>query len=76
MKRPKKNTPKWHTIQEIINKIKENGFCEEPTNETIDLFRGFADTNNDRIELFKEFGIKLTQKGSNYIFESISKDSN
>jgi hypothetical protein len=76
MKRPKKNTPKWHTIQEIIRQIKENGFYEEPTNETIDLFRGCADTNNDRIELFKEFGINLTQKGSNYIFELTPKDVN
>ena len=48
------------------------GFYEEPTNITIDLFRNCADTNIERIELFKEFNLKLTQKGSNYIFELIS----
>jgi len=74
MRRPKKNTPKWHTIKNIIKEVEENGYFEEPTNETIDLFQGCADNNNERIELFKEFGLKLTQKGSNYIFELISKD--
>ena len=73
MRRPKKNTPKWHSIQTIIKEVEENGYYEEPTNETIDLYRGCADSNNDRIELFKEFGLNLTQKGSNYIFEFASK---
>ena len=75
MKRPKRNTPKWHSIQNIITEVENNGYYEEPTNITIDLYRGCADNNNERIELFKEFGLKLTQKGSNYIFELISKDS-
>jgi len=74
MRRPKKNTPKWHTIKNIIKEVEENGYFEEPTNETIDLFQGCADNNLERIELFKEFGLKLTQKGSNYIFELIPKD--
>lgn len=75
MRRPKRNTPKWHTIQNIIKEVETNGYYEEPTNETIDLFQGCADTNIERIELFKEFGLKLTQKGSNYIFDLISKSS-
>jgi hypothetical protein len=74
MRRPKKNTPKWHTIKNIIKEVEENGYFEEPTNETIDLFQGCADNNLERIELFKEFGLKLTQKGSNYIFELIPKN--
>tara|TARA_B110000046_G_C12882735_1_gene350865 strand:- start:5 stop:184 length:180 start_codon:yes stop_codon:yes gene_type:complete len=59
-------------MQNIIQEVKNNRYYEEPTNITIDLFRGYADTNNERIELFQEFGLKLTQKGSNYIFEFIS----
>ncbi len=75
MRRPKKNTPKWHSIKNIIKEVEENGSYEEPTNITIDFYQGFADNNNDRIELFKEFGLKLTQKGSNYIFELLDKES-
>jgi hypothetical protein len=75
MRRPKKNTPKWHTIQNIIQEVENNGYYEEPTNITIDLFRNCADTNIERTELFKEFGLKLTQKGSNYIFEFIAPSS-
>lgn len=74
MRRPKKNTPKWHSIKNILKEVEENGFYEEPTNITIDLYQGCADNNNERVELFKEFGLKLTQKGSNYIFELISKN--